>query len=155
MDRIEKSIDVNVPVSAAYNQWTQFESFPRFMEGVQDVKQVNDKLTHWKVNIGGHDREFDSEITEQIPDQVIAWRSVTPPHNTGRVTFQPLGTDQTRITLVMEYQPEGLMEKAGEMLGMTDRRVQGDLERFKDFIESRGQATGAWRGEINQGQVNK
>jgi uncharacterized membrane protein len=149
MERIEKCIDVDVPLSTAYNQFTQFEDFPSFMEGVEQVTQLDDKHTHWKVEIAGHAREFDSEITEQVPDQVIAWRSTTPPLNAGRVTFQPLGPNKCRVTLQMEYEPESVMENVGSSLGLVGRRAEGDLERFKEFVESRGRETGAWRGEIH------
>lgn len=147
--QVEKSIVVNVPLDTAYNQWTQFEEFPKFMEGIEEVQQLNDKLTHWKVNIGGKRHEYDAEITEQVPDQVIAWRSTTSPYNAGRVSFQPEGTDSTRVTVVMEYEPEGVLEKVGDFLGAAERRIEGDLQRFKEFIESRRVETGAWRGEIH------
>lgn len=149
----EKSIDVNVPVSVAYNQWTQFEEFPQFMEGVKEVKQQGDKLQHWKANIGGKEKEWDAEITEQLPDQVVAWRSTTGAPNSGRVRFEKLGANQTRVHLTMEYEPEGVIENVGDALGLVGARVEGDLRRFKSFIESRGSATGAWRGEIEGGQV--
>ena len=146
--RVEECIDVNVPVSTAYNQFTQFEDFPHFMEGVEQVTQLDDKRTHWKVEIAGHSREFDSEITEQVPDQVIAWRSIDPPFNAGRVTFERLEPNKCRVTLRMEYEPEGVVETVGSSLGLVDNRAEGDLKRFKSFIESRGRETGAWRGEI-------
>jgi len=149
MDRVEKCIDVNVPVSTAYNQFTQFEDFPNFMEGVEQVTQIDDKRTHWKVEIAGHAREFDSEITEQVPDRVIAWRSTDPPFNAGRAVFEPLDANRCRVTLQMEYEPEGMVEKAGSSLGLVGNRAEGDLKRFKTFIESRGRETGAWRGEIH------
>jgi HSP20 family molecular chaperone IbpA/uncharacterized membrane protein len=155
MSTIEKSVEVNAPVSTVYNQWTQFESFPRFMEGVTHVRQLNDKRLHWRAEIGGVDREWDSEIVQQLPDQQIAWRSVSGPRNSGVVAFQPLGSDRTRITLRMEYDPEGLVENVGNFLGVAERRVQGDLERFKKFIEARGQETGQWRGEIHGGEVHR
>jgi uncharacterized membrane protein len=153
MSTVEKSIDVKVPIRVAYDQWTQFEEFPQFMEGVQEVRQVGDKNQHWRAEIGGKEKEWDAEIIEQTPDQVIAWRSTTGAPNGGRVTFQPLDANQTRVTLQMEYDPEGVIENVGDMLGFVSRRVEGDLQRFKQFIESRGTETGAWRGEIHGGQV--
>lgn len=155
MARIERSIEVDVPVRTAYNQWTQFEEFPRFMEGVKEVAQVDDSHLHWRTEIAGKDKEWDAEITEQVPDQVIAWRSVSGTENRGTVSFQPLGPNRTRINLVMEYDAEGFLENVGDVLGMTGRRVEGDLERFKRFIESRGHETGAWRGEVHQGQATR
>jgi uncharacterized membrane protein len=143
-----KSIDVNVPVRTAYNQWTQFESFPQFMEGVEYVRQLDDKRLAWKAEIGGHTEEWTAEITEQHPDHRIAWRSTSGAPNAGVVTFHQLGENQTRVTVQLEYEPQGATEKIGDMLGYMDRRLQGDLERFKEFIESRGVETGAWRGEI-------
>lgn len=150
MSSIEKSITVNVPVRTAYNQWTQFESFPHFMEGVQEVRQLNDKRLHWRTNIGGKEEQFDTEITEQVPDQRIAWCSTAGRKHAGVVTFHRLNDSQTRVMLQMEYEPEGAMENIGDMLGVVSRRVEGDLERFKQFLESRGTETGAWRGEIRQ-----
>ncbi|WP_119299602.1 SRPBCC family protein [Dongia deserti] len=149
MERIEKHIEVDVPVSTAYNQFTQFEEFPKFMEGVEQITQIDDKHTHWRVEIAGHTREFDSEITEQVPDKVIAWRSTTPPFNAGRAIFEPLESNKCRVTLQMEYEPEGMVENVGSSLGLVGNRAKGDLERFKAFIESRGSETGAWRGELH------
>ena len=151
MGRIEASIDVNVPVTAAYNQWTQFEEFPKFMDGVEQVRQLDDSTLEWHANIGGNDETWTAKISEQEPDRVIAWRSTSGPFNSGRVTFQPAGADGTRITLTMEWTPESPIQRAGDALGFDDRRVKGDLERFKEFIESRGHETGAWRGEIKEG----
>lgn len=153
MATMEKSIDVNVPVQTAYNQWTQFESFPQFMEGVKEVQQLDDKRLHWRASIGGKEEEWDAVIEDQVPDQRVAWRSTTGAENAGLVSFVPLGPDSTRVTLRMTYQPEGFVEKAGDALGMADRRIQGDLERFKEFIEARGSASGAWRGEIHGERV--
>ncbi len=150
MSTIEKSIDVNVPVRTAYNQWTQFEEFPKFMEGVQEVKQVTDKHLHWRANIGGKDKEWDAEIIEQVPDQRIAWRSRMGAPNGGVVTFHSLAPDKCRIMLQLEYDPETFVEKAGDAVGIVSQRVQGDLNRFKEFIESRGTETGAWRGEVRK-----
>ncbi|HEV7619583.1 MAG TPA: SRPBCC family protein [Burkholderiaceae bacterium] len=152
MATLEKSIEVNVPVNTAYNQWTQFEDFPKFMEGVKEVRQLDDTHVHWHAEIAGKDKEWDAEITEQIPDQRIAWRSTTGTPNSGIVTFEKISDDKTRITLRMDYEPEDVMEKAGDAAGVLSRRVEGDLQRFKEFIESRGQETGAWRGKVEQGQ---
>lgn len=150
MSTIEKSIEVNVPVRTAYNQWTQFEEFPKFMEGVQEVKQITDKRLHWRANIGGKEKEWDADITEQIPDKRIAWRSTTGAPNGGVVTFHELTPSTCRILLQLEYDPETIVEKAGDAVGVVSMRVQGDLDRFKAFIESRGSETGAWRGEIKK-----
>jgi uncharacterized membrane protein len=149
---IEKSINVRVPVHTAYNQWTQFEEFPQFMEGIQEVRQLDDTHVHWVAEIGGKHKEWDAEITEQLPDERIAWRSVGGAGNSGVVQFRPLGENETEIRVRMEYEPEGAVEKLGTALGAPDQRVQGDLERFKEFIESRGQESGAWRGEVHGGE---
>jgi uncharacterized membrane protein len=143
-----KHVDVAVPVTVAYNQWTQFEEFPHFMEGVKQVKQLDDKHLHWRAEIAGKDEVWDAEITEQLPDERVAWRSTSGAQNAGVVTFHRLADNKTRVTLQMEYDPEGPVENVGSALGVVDRRVEGDLKRFKDFIEARGQETGAWRGTI-------
>ena len=149
MDKhIEKSIHVQVPVRTAYNQWTQFEEFPQFMEGVKEVKQLDDEHVHWVAEIGGKRKEWDAEITEQIPDQRIAWRSVSGALNAGVVEFRPVDRDETEVRVRMTYDPEGAVESIGDFLKATDARVNGDLRRFKTFIESRGRETGAWRGEV-------
>lgn len=148
MSVVDETIEVNVPVRTAYDQWTQFESFPQFMEGVEEVRQVTDTRTHWRTEIGGVKREFDAEITEQVPDQRIAWRAVDGPDQGGVVTFDAPDPNRTRILLELDYDPEGTVEQAGDKLGVVKRRVKGDLERFKEFIESRGVETGAWRGEV-------
>ncbi len=150
MANIEQSIDVEVPVRTAYDQWTQFEEFPQFMEGVVEIRQLDDTHTHWKTKIGGKEKEFDAEITEQTPDQRIAWTSEDGPEHAGVVTFHRLDDTKTRVMLQLDYQPEGLAEKAGDALGIVERRIKGDLERFKQFIENRGVETGAWRGEVEQ-----
>lgn len=152
MGSITKSIDVNVPVTTAYNQWTQFEEFPRFMEGVKSVKQLDEKRLHWRAEIAGKEREWDAVIAEQIPDQRVAWHSTTGAENAGVVTFHRLEPNRTRVTLQMDYDPEGMVEEVGDKLGFVGRRVEGDLKRFKEFIETRGQETGAWRGEIRHPQ---
>ena len=152
MATIQKSIDVNVPVRTAYNQWTQFEEFPRFMEGVEQVRQLDDKRLHWRANIAGKAEEWDATITEQTPDRVVAWRSTSGAPNGGTVRFEPLGDNRTRVNLQLEYDPQGFVENVGDALGFVSRRVEGDLERFKTYIESRGTETGAWRGEIHGGR---
>jgi uncharacterized membrane protein len=148
--RIEQSIDVNVPVRTAYNQWTQFEEFPRFMDGVEAVKQIDDTHLHWKANVGGKVKEWDAVITEQAPDKRIAWTNTTGARNAGVVTFHRLAEGQTRIMLQLEYEPEGVVENVGDTLGVVSSRVKKDLERFKEFIESRRAETGAWRGSVEQ-----
>jgi uncharacterized membrane protein len=153
--RIEKSIDVHVPVNVAYNQWTQFEEFPRFMEGVKQVRQLDDTRLHWIAEIGGKTEEWDAEITEQTPDQRIAWTSTSGARNAGVVTFHHLDDNMTRVMLQLEYEPEGATEAVGSALGFVTRRVEGDLERFKDLIEERGRETGAWRGEVERHKVGQ
>ena len=154
MGRIEASIDVNVPISTAYNQWTQFEEFPKFMGGVESVRQLDDKTLEWHANIAGNDETWTAEITEQEPDQRVAWRSTSGAPNNGTVSFARVDDDMTHVTLTMEWEPEGAIQRAGDALGFDDRRVKGDLDRFKEFIESRGSETGAWRGEIKSGSVS-
>jgi uncharacterized membrane protein len=148
--KVEKSIDVEVPVHTAYNQWTQFETFPEFMEGVVEVRQLSDTTLHWKAKVAGKEKEWDATITEQQPDQRIAWTAVDGAPNAGVVTFHRLGEGTTRVMLQLEAEPEGLIEEVGDKLGVFDRRVEGDLKRFKEFVESRGGETGAWRGEVDQ-----
>jgi uncharacterized membrane protein len=155
MASVEKSIEVNLPVRTVYNQWTQFEEFPRFMEGVEEVRQLDDKRLHWRATIAGKTEEWDAEITEQTPDQQVAWRSTSGDENSGVIRFTPVGTDRTQVTATIGYEPEGIIEKAGDALGVVDRRVDGDLQRFKEFVESRGSETGAWRGEIHGGSVER
>ena len=150
MANIEKSIDVHVPVHTAYNQWTQFEEFPRFMEGVREVRQLDDTHLHWRAEIGGKETEWDAVITEQIPDERIAWTNTSGAKNAGVVTFHKIDPQTTRLMLQLDYDPEGAIENLGSALGVVGRRVEGDLERFKEFIESRGSETGAWRGEVRQ-----
>ncbi len=150
MTTIEKSVEVEVPVRVAYSQWTQFEEFPQFMEGVEEVRQLDDKRLHWKASILGVTREWDAEIVDQTPDQQVAWRAVGGTKNDGVVMFlaDAMNSARTRVSLRLEFEPEGVAEKVGEALHLVERRVQGDLERFKQFIEGRGTATGGWRGEI-------
>lgn len=148
MSTIEKSIEVNVPVRTAYNQWTQFEEFPRFMEGVKEVKQLDDRQLHWKSEISGLEKEWDAEIIEQTPDQRIAWTSRGGFMNGGVVTFYRLSDARSMVMLQMWYDPQGFLENTGDALGVVSSRIQGDLERFKEFIEQRGRETGAWRGQV-------
>jgi uncharacterized membrane protein len=151
MSTIEKSIEVNVPVSTAYNQWTQFEEFPKFMEGVKEVKQLDDKRLHWRAEIAGKEKQWTAKIIEQIPDHRIAWESESGEYTSGVVSFQALGPDRTRVTLEISYDPKGFIENAGDTIGVVSRRIENDLEHFKEFIENRGQETGAWRGTIREG----
>ena len=153
MAKIEHSVEVNVPLNTAYNQWTQFESFPQFMEGVKEVRQLDDKHLHWRADIGGQEREWESEITEQIPDERVAWTSRSGARNAGVVTFHRLDESHTKIMLQMEFEPEGATEMMGDMMGMVSGRVKGDLDRFKEFIEGRGAEIGAWRGEVKREPV--
>lgn len=153
MHHVEKEIEVDAPVSMVYNQWTQFEEFPRFMEGVESVTQKDDKRLRWKAEIAGKHLEWDAEIFEQIPDQRIAWRSMSGPMNSGMVNFEAAGPSRTRVCLKLNYEPEGAMEKMGSAVGVVGSRVEGDLKRFKQFIESRGSETGAWRGRIEGREV--
>jgi uncharacterized membrane protein len=150
MAKIEKSIDVHVPVRTAYDQWTQFEEFPRFMEGVEEVRQLDDKRLHWRAKVAGREEEWDAEITEQLPDERVAWRSTSGAENAGVVTFHHIDANTTRVMLQLEYDPQGVVENVGDALGVVSRRVAGDLKRFKEFIEGRGTETGAWRGEIRR-----
>ena len=153
MGKVSESIEIDVPVRVAYNQWTQFEEFPHFMEGVKEIRQLDDTHLHWVAEVGGRRHEWDAEITEQQPDERIAWRSVDGKTNTGLVTFRDLGGDRCEVGVELEWDDEGLMETLGSALGADSRRVQGDLERFKELVESRGRETGAWRGEVEHGQV--
>ena len=148
MSLIEKSIELNVPVQTAYNQWTQFEEFPKFMEGVTEVKQIDDKRLQWKASIAGKQEEWDAEITEQVPDQRIAWTSRGGSMNAGVVTFHRLSDATSKMMLQLEYDPQGIVEKAADVMGLVTQRVEGDLRRFKTYIESRGQETSGWRGTI-------
>ena len=150
MTTIEESVEVEVPVRTAYDQWTQFEEFPRFMEGVESVTQVADKQTHWVTSIAGVRREFDAEIVEQIPDERVAWRSTDGATQAGVVTFHRLAEGRSKVMLQLDFEPEGILETVADKLGTVKRRASGDLERFKEFIEARGTPTGAWRGEVEQ-----
>lgn len=150
MATVQESIEVNVPVRAAYNQWTQFEQFPQFMEGVEEVRQIDDTHLRWRAKVGGKEKEWTAEITEQRPDERVAWKTVGGADNAGVITFHRSGDHRARVTAQIDAEPEGVVEAAGDALGMLDRRVKGDLERFKEFIEARGGETGAWRGEVEQ-----
>jgi uncharacterized membrane protein len=152
MERVEKVVEVDRPVSTVYNQWTQFEEFPSFMDGVKEVRQLDDTHLHWRAEIWGKEKEWDAEITEQEPDTRISWKSTSGAPNAGTVRFEPLGADRTRVRLVMAYDPEDTVEKAGDALGMFTSRVESSVQGFKRFIESRGQETGGWRGEVEDGQ---
>jgi uncharacterized membrane protein len=149
MESVEKIVDVEAPLSAVYNQWTQFEEFPRFMPGVKEVRQIDDTHVHWHADVFGMDQEWDAEITEQEPDKRISWMSVTGKGNAGTVRFEPIDAARTRVRLVMAYQPEGAIEKTGGSLGLLNLQVQRAVDGFKKFIEARGAATGAWRGQVH------
>jgi uncharacterized membrane protein len=150
METLEQSIEVDAPVSVTYNQWTQFEEFPRFMQGVESVTQIDDRRLHWVAQVAGKRQEWDAEITRQVPDQEIDWMGLGDPDNRGRLVFQPVG-GRTKVTMTLDYAPEGAVETVGDKLGLVRRRIQGDMERFKEFLETRGRETGGWRGEINAG----
>jgi len=150
---IRESIEVDVPVSAAYNQWTQFEEFPRFMEGVESVKQLDDRHLKWIAEVGGKRREWQAEIVEQVPDEKVAWRAIDGIGPNGIVEFEPLGEDKTLVTVEMAYEPEGVTEQLGSAVGVDSRQVKSDLDRFKQLIESRGVESGAWRGEVRAGET--
>ncbi len=150
MSNVEESIEVSVPVRTAYNQWTQFEEFPQFMDGVESVKQLDDTHLRWVAEIGGKRHEWEAEITEQDPDQRVAWKSTDGKTNAGVVTFHRLGEAQTKVMVQIDYEPEGILERVGDAIGADERKVKGDLKRFKELIESRGTETGAWRGEVDQ-----
>jgi uncharacterized membrane protein len=149
LSQVEESIEVRVPVHTAYNQWTQFEDFPRFMDGVERIEQRTDTLTHWVTKVAGQERVFDAEITEQIPDERVAWTTVNgEARQAGVVTFHRIQDDTTKVMLQLEFDPSGLTETVGDKLGFVQRQVSGDLRRFKQFMETRGSETGAWRGEV-------
>jgi uncharacterized membrane protein len=153
MARVEKSIEVDVPVRTAYDQWTQFEEFPEFMEGVERVVQRGDKFLDWTATVGGQTRRWTAEIVDQTPDVRVAWRAIEGTKNAGAVLFGPIGPDRTVVSLKLDADPDGPLETAGTGLGFLDRRVEGDLDRFKRFIEERRRPTGAWRGEIHGAEV--
>jgi uncharacterized membrane protein len=150
MSQIIETVDVDVPVRKAYDQWTQFETFPKFMEGVERVEQLDDTTVRWTAEIAGQKRTWKAKVTEQAPDQRIAWTSTEGANNAGVVTFHRLDDNKTRVTLQLDVDPEGPVENIGDALGFVQRRAKGDMERFKEFIESRGSETGAWRGTVKQ-----
>jgi uncharacterized membrane protein len=152
MTTVEKTIDVDVPEQAAYNQWTQFEQFPEFMDGVESVRQLDDTHLHWRAKVGGKEKEWNAVINEQVPDERISWHSIDGAENAGEVRFHELNSSKTRVTLRLGYDPEGFVENVGDKLGFVSRQVEKDLENFKRFVEERGAATGSWRGEVHKGQ---
>ena len=152
MERVEKFVEVNRPVNTVYNQWTQFEEFPLFMDGVKEVRQLDDTHLFWRAEVWGKEKEWEAEITEQEPDTRISWKSITGAPNAGTVRFEPAGDDRTIVRLVMAYDPKGLLENVGDALGLFTSQVERSVEQFKRFIESRGQESGAWRGEVDDGQ---
>jgi uncharacterized membrane protein len=152
METTHKSISVRAPLSTVYNQWTQFEQFPLFMQGIKRVEQIDDTTLRWTADIAGKDASWTAKITEQVPDKVVAWASMSGRTNNGRVEFSSTGGNETIVSVQMEYEPEGFFENVGDALGMVERRIEGDLGRFKEFIERRGRETGAWRGEVHHGK---
>jgi uncharacterized membrane protein len=155
METVKESIDVNVPVSTAYNQWTQFEEFPKFMEGIQSVQQLDDIHVQWVAEIGGKSRQWTTEITEQQPDKKVAWKTIDGEvKNDGAVSFEEIAGGQTRVNVEMDVEGESTAEDvAADLLGVVKSQVRGDLERFKQLIENRDEETGAWRGEVQQGET--
>ncbi len=153
MEKLEKTFEVTAPVRAAYNQWTQLEFFPRFMHGVEEVVQLDDTHVHWRVSVAGHRTEWDAEIVEQIPDRVIAWRSISGVPHAGEVRFEPLASDRTRISLAMRYEPQTAVEKVGSAMGILSRSFDRVVLEFKQFLEERGRETGGWRGEVHSGRT--
>ena len=149
MERVQKTVEVDAPLRAVYNQWTQFEEFPRFMTGVKEVRQLDDSHVHWHAEIWGRDEEWDAEITEQVPDERISWRSVSGPANAGTVRFESIEPQRTRVRLTMAYEPKGAVEHIGDALGIFGARVQSTVEEFKKFMEAREMETGGWRGRIH------
>jgi uncharacterized membrane protein len=150
MSAIEESIRVHAPLQAVYNQWTQFEEFPRFMEGVKEVHQIDDTHLHWVAAFGGQEHEWDAEVTEQTPDERVAWRNTDGKDNAGVVTFHRISDDETQVMVQMDFVPEGIVEKLGNLLGAPDRRVKGDLERFRDLVQDAGQTPDGWRGSVDR-----
>ncbi|HEX3220255.1 MAG TPA: SRPBCC family protein [Candidatus Limnocylindria bacterium] len=148
MSEVTKSIDVNAPIRAVYDQWTQFEEFPRFMEGVKSVRQLDDTHLHWAAEIAGVEKEWDAEISEQHPDERVAWHSTSGARNAGVVTFHRIDDGTTRVTVQLDVEPEGAVETIGDWAGVLDRQLDEDLDRFKKYIEGKGEPTGAWRGEV-------
>jgi uncharacterized membrane protein len=155
MQTIEKSIEVDAPIDKVYNQWTQFEDFPQFMEGVEQVQQLDDNHLHWVAKVGGRRKEWDAEIVEQVPDERIAWRSTSGAPNAGVVHFKPQDHNHTLVTLKIDYEPEGAMENIGSAMGVMSGRVKSDLRHFKEFIQHRLTETGSWRGEVHGHDVDR
>jgi uncharacterized membrane protein len=155
MSTIVKTLELNVPVRTAYDQWTQFEEFPRFMEGVTKVEQLDDTTLEWTAKIGGIERSWRAEITEQEPDRRIAWRSTGGARNDGVVTFEPIGEGRSRIRLQLDVEPSDPVEAAGDVIGIVERQAEGDLKRFEEYIETRREPSGAWRGEVHRGDVRE
>jgi uncharacterized membrane protein len=153
VSRILEDIEVAVPARVAYDQWTKFESFPRFMAGIDRVVHINDRTLEWTATIAGVVKHWRAQITEQEPDQVVSWRSIEGRRNDGRVRFESLGPERTMVKLELDVEPEGFVERATDALGVVERRVRADLLRFRDLVEARGQATGAWRGRIEADRV--
>src|SRR4051794_22542917 len=154
MTKVEKSIDVDVPVTTAYNQWTQFEQFPQFMSGIEQVEQLDERTLRWVAEIAGVRRQWNATVLEQVPDRKVAWAATEGATNAGAVYFEPVGAERTRVTLYLDYEPEGLVEKVGDAVNLVERQATGDLQRFKTFIEASGRETGGWRGEVtDQPQV--
>ncbi len=150
MSTVTESVDVDVPITTAYDQWTQFESFPQFMDGVEEIRQIDDTHNHWVIKVAGVTREFDATITEQHPEERIAWRADDGPNHAGVVTFHRLDDNKTRVTAQMDIDPEGFVENVADKAGILDRRIKADMKRFKEFIESRGSETGGWRGDVQR-----
>jgi uncharacterized membrane protein len=152
VETVKETIEVGVPLTTAYNQWTQFESFPKFMEGVESVTQTDDTHVRWVADVNGERREWQAEIVEQVPDQRIIWRATDGDGPNGMVTFEPLGPESTLITVEMSYEPEGVKQQLGAAVGLDGRQVKGDLQRFKELVETMGTETGAWRDEVHAGE---
>lgn len=155
MSTVEQSIEVDVPVRVAYDQWTQFESFPHFMDGIEEVRQIDDTHLHWRAKVAGREVEWDAVITEQLPDERIAWKATDGKANAGVVTFHRLSDASSRIMVQIEHESDGVMEKVGSALGADSHQVKNSLERFKELVEHRGDSTGAWRGTVEGGQVQR
>jgi uncharacterized membrane protein len=151
VERVERSVEVDCPIRTVYNQWTQFEEFPRFISGVKEVVQLDDTHVHWRAEVRGKDKEWDAEITEQIPDQRISWRSTSGEENAGTVRFEPLPGNRTLVRLALGYEPAGAIENAGDALGLFTSHVENTMKDFKHYIEERQVADGAWRGEVRGG----
>lgn len=154
MSQVTETIEVDVPVNVAYNQWTQFEEFPNFMDGVDEVRQLDDTHLHWVASFAGVRREWDAKIDEQVPDKRVSWSNVDGATNKGTVRFDRVAATATRVTLELEFEPDGLLENVGDKLGFVSGMARRDLELFRDFITNRGASTGAWRGEVHHGRTD-